>query len=133
MFRSIRTAFITGLIFLLPIIITITALDILLDMGGTPASRFFFGIDSDIDLNKLELWKQKVTSSDFINYSIYNNNYSWLLIENIPRPIFLKEFRRYIKQVPLINLIYIFCKTDCRYICEAKGCCFSRGSSIRIS
>lgn len=106
MFRSIRTAFITGLIFLLPIIITITALDILLDMGGTPASRFFFGIDSDIDLNKLELWKQKslqVISLIIVFIIITILGY---LSRIFLGQYFLKNFEDILSKVPLINLIY---------------------------
>ena len=43
MFRSIRNAFITGIIVILPLGVTIFVINLLIDKLGKPASRFFFG------------------------------------------------------------------------------------------
>jgi uncharacterized membrane protein len=41
-FRSIRNAFLTGVIVILPLSVTIVVINVLLDRVGTPASNFFF-------------------------------------------------------------------------------------------
>lgn len=43
MFRSIRNAFITGTIVILPLGVTIFVINLLIDKLGKPASQFFFG------------------------------------------------------------------------------------------
>lgn len=43
MFRSIRNAFITGIIVILPLGVTVFVVNLLIDKLGKPASRFFFG------------------------------------------------------------------------------------------
>ena len=42
MFRSLRNAFITGVIVILPLGVTMMVINVLLDTLGTPASKFFF-------------------------------------------------------------------------------------------
>ena len=41
-FRSLRNAFLTGVIVILPLSVTIVIISLLLDRIGTPASNFFF-------------------------------------------------------------------------------------------
>lgn len=49
MFRSIRNAFITGIVVVLPLGVTIIVINFMLEKLGTPASKFFFGfLDSDL-------------------------------------------------------------------------------------
>ena len=42
MLRSIRNAFITGIVVILPLGVTIIVINFLLERLGTPASNFFF-------------------------------------------------------------------------------------------
>ena len=52
MLRSVRTAFITGLLILLPLGVTVFIVNIALDRVGNPASELFFNF---IDQNIREL------------------------------------------------------------------------------
>jgi uncharacterized membrane protein len=52
MFRSIRNAFITGIVVILPLGVTIIVINFLLEKLGTPASNFFFWF-LDRDLREL--------------------------------------------------------------------------------
>jgi len=104
MIRSIRNAFITGVLVVLPLGITMIVINFLLNKIGTPASRFFFWyIDADLRtfpainvLLKLAAVVVLLILITILGYSSRIFIGRWLL----------KSLERLLGRVPLINSIY---------------------------
>ena len=104
MIRSIRTAFITGLVIILPLGVTGLVIGIILDKIGNPASELFFRfIDSNIrDMPSVGISLQVL--SLIIVFTI-------ITILGFGSRIFIGQFlfnsfEKVVTRVPFINLIY---------------------------
>ena len=104
MLRSIRTAFITGLLILLPLGVTIFIIGIILDRIGNPASILFFNfIDKNIrELPAVEIPLQ-LLSLLFVFIIITALGYfSRIFIGQL----FLMFFERALTRLPFISQLY---------------------------
>ena len=104
MLRSIRTAFITGLLILLPLGVTVFIISIVLDRVGNPASELFFNF---IDQNSRELPTVEIPLqlvSLLIVFLIITalGYFSRIFIGQL----FLRFFERILTRLPLISQVY---------------------------
>jgi len=104
MFRSIRNAFITGILVVLPLGVTIIVINFLLQKLGTPASNFFFWfLDPDLRAYPAVETGLKVISILFVFLLITLLGYTSRFV--IGR-ILLRGMEQILDQVPLINSVY---------------------------
>ena len=104
MLRSIRTAFITGLLILLPLGVTVFIVNIALDRVGNPASELFFNfIDQNIrELPTVEIPLQLLSLLIVFLIITALGYFSRIFIGQL----FLKFFERILTQLPLISQVY---------------------------
>ena len=104
MLRSIRTAFITGLLILLPLGVTIFIIGIVLDRIGNPASELFFNfIDQNIrELPTVEIPLQLLSLLIVFLIITALGYFSRIFIGQL----FLKFFERILTRLPLISQVY---------------------------
>ena len=104
MLRSIRTAFITGLLILLPLGVTAFIIGIVLDRIGNPASELFFNfIDQKIrGLPTVEIPLQLVSLLIVFLIITALGYFSRIFIGQL----FLKFFERILTRLPLISQVY---------------------------
>ena len=87
MIRSIRTAFITGLVIILPLGVTGLVMGIILDKVGNPASELFFRF---IDSNIRDLPTGHSASGSFFIDRTDHYHPLGLWLENFHRTIFIQ-------------------------------------------
>ena len=104
MFRSIRTAFITGLLILLPLGVTAFTVGFVLDRIGNPASELFFRfIDTNIrELPTIGISLQIVSLLIVVSIITILGYFSRIFIGQL----LFNFFERILGKVPLINLVY---------------------------
>ncbi|MGB0374448.1 MAG: DUF502 domain-containing protein [Opitutales bacterium] len=104
MLRSIRTAFITGLLILLPLGVTVFIINIVLNRIGNPASELFFRfIDQNIrELPTVEIPLQILSLIIVFIIITILGYFSRIFIGQL----FLKFFERILTQLPLISQVY---------------------------
>lgn len=104
MLRSIRTAFITGLLILLPLGVTVFIISIILDRIGNPASEFFFRfIDQNIrELPAVEISLQLLSLIIVFLIITALGYFSRIFIGQL----LLKFFERILTRLPLVSLVY---------------------------
>ena len=104
MLRSVRTAFITGLLILLPLGVTIFIVNIVLDRIGNPASELFFNfIDQNIrKLPTVEIPLQIVSLLIVFLLITALGYFSRIFIGQL----LLKFFERILTRLPLISQVY---------------------------
>lgn len=104
MLRSIRTAFITGLLILLPLGVTVFIINIVLNRIGNPASELFFRfIDQNIrELPTVEIPLQVLSLIIVFIIITILGYFSRIFIGQL----FLKFFERILTQLPLISQVY---------------------------
>ena len=104
MLRSIRTAFITGLLILLPLGVTIFIIGIVLDRIGNPASELFFNfIDQNIrELPTVEIPLQLLSLLIVFLIITALGYFSRIFIGQL----FLRFFERILTRLPLISQVY---------------------------
>ena len=104
MLRSIRTAFITGLLILLPLGVTVFIIGIVLDRIGNPASELFFNfIDQNIrELPTVEIPLQLVSLLIVFLIITSLGYFSRIFIGQL----FLRFFERILTRLPLISQVY---------------------------
>ena len=104
MLRSIRTAFITGLLILLPLGVTVFIIGIVLDRVGNPASELFFNfIDQNIrELPTVEIPLQLVSLLIVFLIITALGYFSRIFIGQL----FLRFFERILTRLPLISQVY---------------------------
>ena len=104
MLRSIRTAFITGLLILLPLGVTIFIIGIVLDRIGNPASELFFNfIDQNIrELPPVEIPLQLLSLLIVFLIITALGYFSRIFIGQL----FLRFFERILTRLPLISQVY---------------------------
>lgn len=102
--RSLRNAFLTGVIVILPLSVTIVIINVLLDRVGTPASNFFFfyldPLWRDMPVVQLGL---EVLSIFVVLLLITLFGYGSRLVLG---RIILRSFERILDNVPFINTVY---------------------------
>jgi uncharacterized membrane protein len=103
-FRSLRNAFLTGVIVILPLSVTIVIISLLLDRIGTPASNFFFFyLDpawQDMPIAKLGL---EFLSVLVVLLLITLFGYGSRLVLG---RMLLRSFERILNNLPFINTVY---------------------------
>lgn len=104
MLRSIRTAFITGLLILLPLGVTVFIISIILDRIGNPASELFFRfIDQNIrELPAVEIPLQLLSLIIVFLIITALGYFSRIFIGQL----LLKFFERILTRLPLVSLVY---------------------------
>ena len=104
MLRSVRTAFITGLLILLPLGVTIFIIGIVLDRIGNPASELFFNfIDQNIrELPTVEIPLQLLSLLIVFLIITALGYFSRIFIGQL----FLRFFERILTRLPLISQVY---------------------------
>ena len=104
MLRSIRTAFITGLLILLPLGVTAFIIGIVLDRIGNPASELFFNfIDQNIrELPTVEIPLQLLSLLIVFLIITALGYFSRIFIGQL----FLRFFERILTRLPLISQVY---------------------------
>ena len=104
MLRSIRTAFITGLLILLPLGVTVFIIGIVLDRVGNPASELFFNfIDQNIrELPTVEIPLQLLSLIIVFIIITALGYFSRIFIGQL----FLRFFERILTRLPLISQVY---------------------------
>ena len=104
MLRSIRTAFITGLLILLPLGVTAFIIGIVLDRIGNPASELFFNfIDQNIrELPTVEIPLQLLSILIVFLIITALGYFSRIFIGQL----FLRFFERILTRLPLISQVY---------------------------
>jgi uncharacterized membrane protein len=104
MLRSIRTAFITGLLILLPLGVTVFIINIVLNRVGNPASELFFRfIDQNIrELPTVEIPLQILSLIVVFLIITILGYFSRIFIGQL----FLKFFERILTRLPLISQVY---------------------------
>ena len=104
MLRSIRTAFITGLLILLPLGVTIFIIGIVLDRIGNPASELFFNfIDQNIrELPTVEIPLQLLSLLIVFIIITGLGYFSRIFIGQLC----LRFFERILTRLPLISQVY---------------------------
>lgn len=104
MFRSIRNAFITGIVVVLPLGVTIIVINFMLEKLGTPASKFFFGfLDSELRSLPTIQFALEVISIVFLFLLITILGYGSRFVLG---RILLGGVERLLDQVPFINTVY---------------------------
>ena len=104
MLRSLRNAFFTGIIVILPLGVTIMVINFLLDRLGTPASKFFFWF-LDKDLRQMPIIQ---VGLEFISVLVV---FLLLTLLGYGSRVFigrmiLHQIERLLDQVPVINAVY---------------------------
>ncbi len=104
MIRSIRTAFITGLVIILPLGVTGLVIGIILDKIGNPASELFFRfIDSNIrDMPSVGISLQVLSLIIVLTIITILGYGSRIFIGQF----LFNSFEKVVTRVPFINLIY---------------------------
>ena len=104
MLRSVRTAFITGLLILLPLGVTVFIVNIALDRVGNPASELFFNfIDQNIrELPTVEIPLQLLYLIIVFLIITALGYFSRIFIGQL----LLKFFERILTRLPLISQVY---------------------------
>ena len=104
MLRSVRTAFITGLLILLPLGVTVFIIGIVLDRIGNPASELFFNfIDQNIrELPTVEIPLQLLSLLIVFLIITALGYFSRIFIGQL----FLRFFERILTRLPLISQVY---------------------------
>lgn len=104
MLRSIRTAFITGLLILLPLGVTVFIIGIVLDRVGNPASELFFNfIDQNIrELPTVEIPLQLLSLLIVFLIITALGYFSRIFLGQL----LLKFFERILTRLPLISQVY---------------------------
>ena len=104
MLRSVRTAFITGLLILLPLGVTVFIVGIVLDRIGNPASELFFNfIDQNIrELPTVGIPLQLVSLLIVFLIITALGYFSRIFIGQL----FLRFFERILTRLPLISQVY---------------------------
>ena len=104
MLRSVRTAFITGLLILLPLGVTVFIVNIALDRVGNPASELFFNfIDQNIrELPTVEIPLQLLSLIIVFLIITALGYFSRIFIGQL----LLKSFERILTRLPLISQVY---------------------------
>ena len=104
MLRSIRTAFITGLLILLPLGVTVFIIGIVLDRIGNPASELFFNfIDQNIrELPTVEIPLQLLSLLIVFLIITALGYFSRIFIGQL----FFRFFERILTRLPLISQVY---------------------------
>lgn len=104
MFRSLRNAFITGVVVILPLGVTIIVISFLLERLGTPASNFFFWyLDPDWrDLPAVELMLKFISVAVVFLLITLLGYLSKFFIGKI----MLNSIERLLDRVPIINTVY---------------------------
>ncbi|MGJ8648816.1 MAG: DUF502 domain-containing protein [Opitutaceae bacterium] len=104
MFRSLRNAFITGVVVILPLGVTIIVINFLLERLGTPASNFFFWyLDPDWrDLPVVELMLKFISVAVVFLLITLLGYFSKFFIGKF----MLNSIERLLNRVPLINTVY---------------------------
>jgi uncharacterized membrane protein len=104
MFRSIRNAFITGIVVILPLGVTIIVINFLLQKLGTPASNLFFWfLDRDLRQLPAVSFALEVISILVVFLLITLLGYCSRFVLG---RIMLGGLERLLDQVPLINTVY---------------------------
>ena len=104
MFRSIRNAFITGIVVILPLGVTIIVINFLLEKLGTPASNvFFWFLDSDLRDNPAFQFTLEVISILVVFLLITMLGYGTRFALG---RLLLGGLERLLGQVPFINTVY---------------------------
>lgn len=104
MLRSIRNAFITGIVVVLPLGVTIIVINFMLEKLGTPASNFFFGfLDSELrGLPAVEFSLEVISILVlFILITLLGYGSRFVLGR-----IMLGGLERLLDKVPFINTVY---------------------------
>jgi uncharacterized membrane protein len=104
MLRSLRNAFITGIVVILPLGVTIIAINFLLDRLGKPASHFFFWyLDAEWRAMPAVQFALEIISVlvVFILITLLGYGIRFALARYI-----LKSVERLLDQVPFINTVY---------------------------
>ena len=102
MFRSIRNAFITGIIVILPLGVTIFVINLLIDKLGRPASRFFFGnldVAPGSPMDKALALLAVIIVFALITLIGYGSRF-------VIGRVLLNFFEQLLHRVPLINTVY---------------------------
>ena len=102
--RSLRNAFLTGVIVILPLSVTIVVINVLLDRVGTPASNFFFFYLDPAwrDMPAVQLGLE-ILSIFVVLLLITLFGYGSRLVLG---RIILKSFERVLESLPFINTVY---------------------------
>ncbi|MGB0743026.1 MAG: DUF502 domain-containing protein [Opitutales bacterium] len=104
MFRSIRNAFITGIVVILPLGVTIIVINFLLEKLGTPASNFFFWfLDADLRNNPAIKFSLEVISILVVFLLITMLGYGSRFVLG---RILLGGIERLLDKLPFINTVY---------------------------
>lgn len=104
MFRSLRNAFITGVVVILPLGVTIIVINFLLERLGTPASNFFFWyLDPEWrDLPAVELMLKFISIAVVFLLITLLGYFSKIFIGKM----MLNSIERLLDRVPIINTVY---------------------------
>jgi uncharacterized membrane protein len=104
MFRSLRNAFFTGVIVVLPLGVTMIAISFLLDRLGTPASQFFFWfLDRDIrDMPAVKVLLEFISVLVVFLMITALGYFSRFFLGRM----ILNSLERLLDQVPFINTVY---------------------------
>jgi uncharacterized membrane protein len=104
MFRSLRNAFFTGVVVILPLGVTLIVISFLLDKLGTPASQFFFWfLDRDLrEMPAIELALELI--SVFVVFALITalGYFSRFFLGRMV----LTNLEKLLDRVPFINLVY---------------------------
>ena len=104
MFRSLRNAFITGIVVILPLGVTIIVINFLLERLGTPASNFFFWyLDPEWRSKPIVEFALETISVLFVFMLITLLGYGSRFVLG---RIILSGLERLLDQVPFINTVY---------------------------
>lgn len=104
MFRSIRNAFLTGIVVILPLGVTMIVINFLLEKLGTPASNFFFWfLDREFRDLPVVNFALEVISILVVFLLITLLGFGSRFVFG---RILLSGFERLLDQVPLINTVY---------------------------
>lgn len=104
MFRSIRNAFITGIVVVLPLGVTIIVINFLLEKLGNPASNFFFWfLDRELRALPAVQFALEVISILFVFLLITLLGYTSRFVLG---RILLRGIEQILDRVPFINTVY---------------------------
>jgi uncharacterized membrane protein len=104
MFRSLRNAFFTGVVVVLPLGVTIIVISFLLDRLGTPASQFFFWF-LDKDVREMPAVRVALESISVIVVFIMITALGYFSRFFLGRMI-LNSLEHLLDRVPFINMFY---------------------------
>jgi uncharacterized membrane protein len=123
-FRALRNAFISGLLLLAPVSVTLFVLNFLITSMGRPASGwFFFYIDSSLRENPwIEVVLNLVSTALVLVFITLFGWFSSLLIGKF----FLMRMERFVSQVPLVRNVYQTVKQIIDTFSQNKKAVFQR-------